>query len=35
VRVATGIFASIFCMTFILTYFFWTELDEEVCRLGQ
>jgi hypothetical protein len=34
VRVPTSIFASIFCMTFILTYFFWTELDEEVCRLG-
>jgi hypothetical protein len=35
VRVDTGIFASIFCVIFILTYFFWTELDEEVCRLGQ
>jgi preprotein translocase subunit SecG len=35
VRVATGIFASIFCVTFILMYFFWTELDEEVCRLVQ
>jgi hypothetical protein len=35
VRVATGIFASIFCVTFILTYSFWTELDKEVCRLRQ
>jgi hypothetical protein len=30
----TGIFASIFCVL-ILTYYFWTELDEEICCLGQ
>jgi hypothetical protein len=30
----TGIFASVFCVL-ILTYYFWTELDEEICRLGQ
>jgi hypothetical protein len=30
----TGIFASIFCVL-ILTYYFWTELDEEIYRLGQ
>jgi hypothetical protein len=35
VRVATGMFASFFCVTFILTYFYWTELDEEVCHLRQ
>jgi hypothetical protein len=35
VRVATGIFASIFCVTFVFTYFFWTEFDEEVYRFGQ
>jgi hypothetical protein len=35
VRVDTGIFAFVSCMIFILTYFFWTELDEEVCRFGQ
>jgi hypothetical protein len=35
VRVDTGIFASVSCVIFILTYFFWTELDEEVCRLRQ
>jgi hypothetical protein len=33
VREYTGIFASIFCVL-ILTYYFWTELDEEVCRFG-
>jgi hypothetical protein len=30
----TGIFASIFCVL-ILMYCFWTELDEQICRLGQ
>jgi hypothetical protein len=30
----TGMFASIFCVL-ILTYYFWTELNEEICRLGQ
>jgi hypothetical protein len=34
VRKYTGIFASIFCVL-ILTYYFWTELDEEVCCLGK
>jgi hypothetical protein len=34
VREYSGIFASIFCLL-ILTYCFWTELDEEICRLGQ
>jgi hypothetical protein len=34
VREYTGIFASIFCVL-ILTYYFWTELDKEICRLGQ
>jgi hypothetical protein len=34
VREYTGIFASIFCVL-ILTYCCWTELDEEICRLGQ
>jgi hypothetical protein len=35
VRVDTGIFAFVSCVIFMLTYFFWTELDEEVCRLRQ
>jgi hypothetical protein len=35
VRVDTGIFAFISYVIFMLTYFFWTELDEEVCRLRQ
>jgi hypothetical protein len=30
----SGIFASIFCVL-ILTYCFWTELDEEIYHLGQ
>jgi hypothetical protein len=34
VRVDTGIFAFVSCVIFILTYFFWTELDEEVCCFG-
>jgi hypothetical protein len=34
VREYTGIFTFIFCVL-ILTYCFWTELDEEICRLGQ
>jgi hypothetical protein len=34
VREYTGIFASIFCVL-ILMYYFWTELDEEIYRLGQ
>jgi hypothetical protein len=34
VRVDTGIFVFISCVIFILTYFFWTGLDEEVCRFG-
>jgi hypothetical protein len=34
VREYTSIFASIFCVL-ILTYYFWTELDEKICRLGQ
>jgi hypothetical protein len=34
VREYSGIFASIFCV-FIPTYCFWTELDEEICCLGQ
>jgi hypothetical protein len=29
-----GIFTSAFCVL-ILTYYFWTEFDEEICRLGQ
>jgi hypothetical protein len=35
VCVDAGIFAFVSCMIFMLTYFFWTELDEEVCRLRQ
>jgi hypothetical protein len=35
VRVDTGIFAFVSYVIFILMYFFWIELDEEVCRLGQ
>jgi hypothetical protein len=35
VRVDTSIFAFVSCMIFMLTYFFWTELDDEVCRLRQ
>jgi hypothetical protein len=35
VHVDTGIFAFVSCVIFILTYFFRTELDEEVCRLRQ
>jgi hypothetical protein len=35
VRVDTGIFAFVSCVIFMLTYFFWIELDEEVCRLTQ
>jgi hypothetical protein len=34
VRVDTGIFAFVSCVIFILTYFFWTDLDEEVCHFG-
>jgi hypothetical protein len=32
VRVDTGIFAFVTCVIFILTYFFWTDLDEEICH---
>jgi hypothetical protein len=35
VRVDAGIFAFVSCLIFILTYFFWTDLDEEVCHFGQ
>jgi hypothetical protein len=35
VRVDIGIFVFVSCMIFILIYFFWIELDEEVCRLRQ
>jgi hypothetical protein len=34
VRVDTGIFAFVSCVIFILTYFFWTDLDEEICHFG-
>jgi hypothetical protein len=34
VRVDTGTFAFVSCVIFIFTYFFWTDLDEEVCRFG-
>jgi hypothetical protein len=34
VRVDTGIFAFVSCVIFILTYFFWTDLDEEFCHFG-
>jgi hypothetical protein len=35
VHVDTGIFVFVSCVIFILTYFFWIELDEEVYRLRQ
>jgi hypothetical protein len=34
VRVDPGIFAFVSCVIFILTYLFWTDLDEEICRFG-
>jgi hypothetical protein len=34
VCVDTGIFAFVSCMILILTYFFWTDLDEEICHFG-
>jgi hypothetical protein len=34
VRVDTGIFAFVSCMIFKLTYFSWTDLDEEICHSG-
>jgi hypothetical protein len=34
VRVDTGIFAFVSCVMFILTYFSWTDLDEEICHFG-
>jgi hypothetical protein len=34
VRVDTGIFAFVSCVIFILTYLFWTDLDEEICHFG-
>jgi hypothetical protein len=34
VRVDTDIFAFISCVIFILTYFFWTDLDEEIFHFG-
>jgi hypothetical protein len=34
VRVDAGIFAFVSCLIFILMYFFWTDLDEEVCHFG-
>jgi hypothetical protein len=34
VRVDAGIFAFVSCLIFRLTYFFWTDLDEEVCHFG-
>jgi hypothetical protein len=35
VRGDPGIFAFVPCMIFILTCFFWTDLDEEICHFGQ
>jgi hypothetical protein len=34
VRVDSGIFAFVPCMIFILTCFFWTDLDEEIYHFG-
>jgi hypothetical protein len=34
VHVDPGIFASVPCVIFILTCFFWTDLDEEICQFG-
>jgi hypothetical protein len=34
VRVDTGMLSFVSCMIFILTYIFWTDLDEEVCHFG-
>jgi hypothetical protein len=34
VRVDPGIFTLVPCMIFILTCFFWTDLDEEICHFG-
>jgi hypothetical protein len=30
-----GIFTLVPCMIFILTCFFWTDLDEEICHFEQ
>jgi hypothetical protein len=34
VRVDTGSFAFVSCVIFILTCFFWTDLDKEICHFG-
>jgi hypothetical protein len=34
VSVDTGIFSFVSCVIFILMYFFWTDLDEEIHRFG-
>jgi hypothetical protein len=34
VRVDPGMFAFVPCVIFILTCFFWTDLDEEICHFG-
>jgi hypothetical protein len=34
VHVDPGIFAFVPCVIFMLTCFFWTDLDEEICYFG-